>query len=112
MKELSLHVLDIAQNSVSAGADRIEISLELRDVGLLEVSVSDNGCGMSEEMLQRVADPFYNHEDYAKSRIGYSAFQACGRNDRRVLFDRKPGWRGHCREGGVFYRAHRLASGG
>ncbi len=58
MQELSLNVLDIAQNSVKAGATRIDISVE-EDGSLLVVSIKDNGCGMSEEQLTNVTDPFF-----------------------------------------------------
>ncbi len=57
MKELSLNILDIVQNSVKAGATRIEICLEETDERF-SFWVRDNGCGMSEELLSRVKDPF------------------------------------------------------
>ena len=57
MKELSLHLLDIAQNSVSAGATELTLSLaEYRNT--LVMTVADNGCGMSPEFLANVMDPF------------------------------------------------------
>ena len=59
MKELSLNILDVTQNSVTAGADTILISVEVDDNGWLSFSVEDNGCGMSEDVLKRVTDPFY-----------------------------------------------------
>lgn len=59
MKELSLNILDVTKNSVSAGADTIELTLELDADGWLTFSVKDNGCGMSEEVLKRAQDPFY-----------------------------------------------------
>lgn len=60
MKELSLNILDIAMNSVKAEATRIDIEIrETEDE--LEFSVSDNGYGMSEEMIRRVTDPFLDH---------------------------------------------------
>ncbi len=57
MKELSLNILDIAENSVKAGATRIEILLTENDL-LRTLEIVDNGCGMSQEMVQRVTDPF------------------------------------------------------
>ncbi len=57
MKELSLNVLDIAMNSVKAKADRIEILLEEQG-DVLNLTVSDNGCGMKPEFLASVIDPF------------------------------------------------------
>ena len=59
MRELSLNILDIAQNSISAGASLITIDVsESRKEHLLTLTVSDNGCGMTEEFLKTVTDPF------------------------------------------------------
>ena len=55
MKELSLNVLDIAENSVKAGAEHVSILLD--QVGnQLTVSITDDGCGMSPEFLAAVPD--------------------------------------------------------
>lgn len=59
MKELSLNVLDITQNSITAGAKLIEISLTEDENGILTLKIADDGCGMSQETVQRVIDPFY-----------------------------------------------------
>ena len=59
MKELSLNILDVAKNSVRAGATKISISVETDDVGVLTLTITDNGCGMDDETLKRVTDPFY-----------------------------------------------------
>jgi len=58
MKELSLNLLDIAENSVKAGATLTELLLtETADT--LVMAVRDNGCGMTDETVRRVTDPFY-----------------------------------------------------
>ena len=57
MKELSLHVLDIAQNAIQAGAARLTIRLTL-ETRLLTITIEDDGCGMSEAFLKDVCDPF------------------------------------------------------
>ncbi len=60
MKDLSLHILDIVENSIRAQATRVEISVvedEERDV--LELVIKDNGKGMEQEMASRVAQPFF-----------------------------------------------------
>ncbi|MDR3206818.1 MAG: ATP-binding protein [Oscillospiraceae bacterium] len=57
MKELSLHILDIAQNSLTAGASLVELSLTRRG-GLLTAVIKDNGRGMTPDMAARVTDPF------------------------------------------------------
>ena len=58
MKELSLNILDIAQNSVKARAENILIELIEAD-GKLSLTIKDDGCGMSEETVQNVMNPFY-----------------------------------------------------
>ena len=58
MKEIALHLLDIVQNSVRAGADLVEIDFRLSPDGLLTMTVRDDGCGMSPELLERVRSPF------------------------------------------------------
>ncbi|MBQ6873424.1 MAG: sensor histidine kinase [Clostridia bacterium] len=57
MKELSLNILDIAQNSVKAKADKIDITIEETDETML-ISVEDNGCGMTADFLESVTNPF------------------------------------------------------
>jgi nitrogen fixation/metabolism regulation signal transduction histidine kinase len=57
MKELSLNILDIAQNSIHAEASLVEILLDETDESL-KLSIIDNGKGMSEEFLARDTDPF------------------------------------------------------
>lgn len=58
MKELSLNILDIAQNSIKAKATRIIITLEETDE-TMRFTIEDNGCGMSKEVLAKVENPFY-----------------------------------------------------
>ena len=70
MKELSLNVLDVTKNSVTAGADTIKIFLLTSADGWLEFRVEDNGCGMSEEVQRRVTDPFYTTRTTRKVGMG------------------------------------------
>ena len=58
MKELSLNILDIAENSVKAGASLTKIVVEETD-STLSITIKDNGSGMSAETLRSVTDPFY-----------------------------------------------------
>lgn len=59
MKELSLNIMDIVQNSVAAKSTLIKLDLnEQPENDYLEFSITDNGCGMDEEMLRSVTDPF------------------------------------------------------
>ncbi len=59
MKELSLNILDIVENSVKAGAANIGIELDESEKGKLVLTITDNGCGMEEHILRGVTDPFY-----------------------------------------------------
>ena len=70
MKELSLNILDVTKNSVTAGADTITIALDLATDGWLEFKLTDNGCGMSEEVCRRVTDPFYTTRTTRKVGMG------------------------------------------
>ncbi len=70
MKELSLNILDVAKNSVRAGASLIAISLETDKNGWLTLKIVDDGCGMSEETLLRVTDPFYTTRTTRRVGLG------------------------------------------
>ncbi len=84
MKELSLNILDITQNSISAGADNIEISLVEDNDHLLTLVIQDDGCGMSSDIVERVTNPFYTTRTTRKVGMGIpllklAAEQAGGR---------------------------------
>lgn len=70
MRELSLHILDIAQNSVAAGAKRIVIEVNENENGFFVFRVSDDGCGMDEQMLRKVRDPFVTSRKTRKVGLG------------------------------------------
>lgn len=77
MKELSLNILDIAENSVKARADKILITLTETDE-TLEISISDNGCGMKPDFLAAVTDPFTTTRTTRKVGLGIPLFKmAC-----------------------------------
>ncbi len=82
MRELSLHLLDIAENSISAKAKNITIEVveDLR-IDLLKLSVQDDGCGMSPEMAAVVVDPFVTTRTTRKVGLGIpllkEAAEAC-----------------------------------
>ena len=70
MKELSLNILDVAKNSVRAGASLIGISLVTDSNGVLTITISDNGCGMSDEVVRSVTDPFFTTRTTRKVGLG------------------------------------------
>lgn len=71
MHELSLNVLDVAQNSVSAGAKLIEISVkESTSESYMIITIKDDGCGMDETTVKNVCDPFYTTRTTRKVGLG------------------------------------------
>lgn len=71
MPELSLNILDVTQNSVSAGASLIEIDLLAEgDRDLLTLKISDNGCGMTCQQVEQVTDPFFTSRSTRKVGLG------------------------------------------
>jgi signal transduction histidine kinase len=69
MKELSLNILDVAKNSVTAGASRVEITVE-ETPEKLTIVIGDNGCGMTPEFVARVTDPFTTTRTTRKVGLG------------------------------------------
>lgn len=74
MKELSLNILDIAENSIKAGAKNIAVTLNQAD-NLLTVSVADDGCGMTEDFAKSVVDPFCTTRTTRKVGMGIPLFK-------------------------------------
>lgn len=76
MPELSLNILDVAQNSVTAGATLIQISI-LADTPAdrLTICIKDNGCGMNEEQMRNVTDPFFTSRKTRKVGLGIPFFK-------------------------------------
>ena len=75
MKELSLNILDIAKNSVTAGASRISITLTQDESNWLTIRISDNGCGMNPEFLATVTDPFTTTRSTRKVGMGLPLYR-------------------------------------
>ena len=69
MKEISLNILDITENSVKAGATLTEIYVD--EAGdKLTLTIKDDGCGMNEETVKSVTDPFYTTRKTRKVGLG------------------------------------------
>jgi hypothetical protein len=77
LRELALHLLDIAENSVSANAGTITITVEEDSAAdRLKMSVEDNGKGMDAEMVARVTDPFVTSRTTRKVGLGIPLLKA------------------------------------
>lgn len=74
MKELSLNILDIAQNSFTAGATLTQVMLEETENKLI-IKIKDDGCGMSEDTLKNVSNPFYTTRTTRKVGLGIPLFR-------------------------------------
>ena len=71
MEDLALHVLDIAQNSIEAGATRIAIDItEDIEAGHLVIRICDNGRGMDDASLQQAVDPFFTTRTTRRVGLG------------------------------------------
>ena len=76
MRELSLNVMDVAQNSVRAEASLITIDVSESDKNdNLTISISDNGCGMTEEQVKQTIDPFFTTRTTRKVGLGVPLFK-------------------------------------
>ena len=70
MRDISLHLSDIVQNSITAGASRVDIRFDLDERKVLTVTVRDDGCGMGPELLERVQSPFTTTRTTRKVGLG------------------------------------------
>ncbi len=76
MTELSLNILDVAENSVRAQATLIEIEVSAdMTTDLLLIVIRDNGCGMTEEQVNAVIDPFFTTRTTRKVGLGVPFFK-------------------------------------
>jgi signal transduction histidine kinase len=93
MEDLSLHILDIAENSISASAKRIEIRIDEDEAkDLLAIEIKDDGRGMDEQALQKALDPFFTTRKTRRVGLGLSLLaQATRESDGKIELDSKPG---------------------
>ncbi len=71
MEDLSLHILDIAENSLRAGAKKVKIRLiENKNDDLLKLEIEDDGSGMDNCVLKQARDPFFSTKNGKKFGLG------------------------------------------
>ena len=71
MQDISMHIIDIIQNSIKAGASLITIIInESPKNDIFAFSIEDNGKGMDKDMLKRVRDPFVTSRTTRKVGLG------------------------------------------
>ena len=77
MRELSLHILDIAENGITAGGDCIHIIVdEARTADQLTLEITDNGHGMPTEKIEKLTDPFVTSRTTRRVSMGLSLLAA------------------------------------
>lgn len=93
LKDFSLYILDLAQNSLRADATWINIFIDEREEdNLLVVEIEDNGKGMSDEELDKVLNPFYTTRTTRRIGLGLSLFTAMiKRCDGELCLSSTPG---------------------
>lgn len=92
LRDISLHIQDLAENSISAEASGIGIAVWTKEDGFLHVAIRDNGCGMSAEFLNRVTDPFTTGRTVRKVGMGIPFFKmACEQAGGTFTIRSEPG---------------------
>lgn len=76
MRDLSLYILDLVQNSITAKASLIKVTIIETDVPpRLTIEIEDNGSGMTDDQVKRVSDPFYTTRSTRKVGMGVPLFK-------------------------------------
>ena len=71
MRELADNIMDIAQNSISAGASLTEVHVKISHADdLITFTFKDDGCGMSEDLVKSVTEPFTTTRKTRKVGLG------------------------------------------
>lgn len=93
MEDLSLHILDIVENAVSARARKIEIRVtEEPGEDRLTIEIRDDGMGMEEEVSQKALDPFFTTRSSRRVGLGLSLMaQAAREAGGSLRIESKPG---------------------
>jgi anti-sigma regulatory factor (Ser/Thr protein kinase) len=93
MEDLSLHILDIVENSITAGASIIKIKIvEDLKKNLLQIQIADNGKGMDKDIIKKVKDPFFTTKPSRRVGLGISLLaQAAQESMGRLSIKSKKG---------------------
>jgi DNA mismatch repair ATPase MutL len=93
--ELSMHILDIVENSVNAGATQVTVSIEEnQELDRLNIKITDNGKGMDDAMVEKALDPFITTKEGKKVGLGLSMLSEAARKaGGEMTIDSQPGKR-------------------
>lgn len=70
MRDLSLHILDLVQNSVRADAALVQLDITVDEKKWITITITDDGCGMDEALCERVLSPFATTRTTRKVGLG------------------------------------------
>jgi signal transduction histidine kinase len=93
MRELSLHILDVVENGITAGGNCIWIEVEeARQKNQFKIVIRDNGSGMPVEKLENINDPFITSRTTRRVGLGLSLLAAATeRCEGTLRVDSEPG---------------------
>ncbi len=93
MKDLSMHIIDIVQNSLEAGATDVRLAIT-EDTGkdVFTIEIADNGRGMDEELAAKAIDPFFTTRKTRRIGLGLPLLKAAAeRCDGDMTLKSAPG---------------------
>lgn len=90
---MSLHILDVAENSIKAQAHKIEIKIdENREADTLVLEINDDGTGMDAEMAKKALDPFFSTKETRRIGLGLPLLAEAARAaNGQFTLDSEPG---------------------
>jgi signal transduction histidine kinase len=93
VEDLSLHIMDLVDNSIAAGASRVGVQIrEDRKADRLRILIEDDGEGMDREILNAAEDPFFSTRNGKPFGLGLSLFaQAARESGGSMRVDSRPG---------------------
>ncbi len=93
MNDLAMHILDILQNSLSAGASLVKLTI-IEDISTdrLVIIIEDNGRGMTQEQVSKLSDPFFTSRTTRKVGLGIPLFkQSAEQSGGGIIIQSEPG---------------------
>jgi anti-sigma regulatory factor (Ser/Thr protein kinase) len=93
VQDLSLHILDIVENSLAAGSRRVEIRVDENIAAdRMVIEIVDDGCGMDEERVRKALDPFFTTKTVRRVGLGLPLLEeACRMSNGEMRIESSPG---------------------
>jgi anti-sigma regulatory factor (Ser/Thr protein kinase) len=93
VQDLSLHILDIVENSLAAGSRRVEIRVDENIAAdQMVIEIVDDGCGMDEERVRKALDPFFTTKTVRRVGLGLPLLEeACRMSNGEMRIESSPG---------------------